>query len=312
MKKLLITGAWKYTPEQYETLLSNGFEIVLMPDERGELPVEAKDAEVIVCNGLFLYHGLENFLNLKTVQLTSAGFDRVPLDEIKARGIEVFNARGVYSIPMAEYALFGVLSLYKQSRFFEKNQKEHQWIKHRAVLEIYGKRVLIVGAGNVGTECAKRFSAFGASVRGVDLYPRKDENYEKILSLDALGDELSGADVVVLTLPLTAETKHLFDAKMFSKMKTGAVLVNIARGAVVETGALVDALRADKLRGAVLDVFEEEPLSHESPLWEMENVILTPHNSFVGDGIIERLYQVILNHLKKEKKREIHSSVSQK
>ncbi len=299
MKKLLITGAWRATPEQYETLIADGYEIISMPDERGELPVGAKDAEVIVCNGLFLYHGAENFPSLKTVQLTSAGFDRVPMDEMKARGIEVFNARGVYSVPMAEYAVFGVLSLYKQSRFFEKNQAEHQWIKHRAVLELCGKTVLIVGAGNVGTECAKRFSAFGARVRGVDLYPRKDENYEEILPLDALSDELSLADIVVLTLPLTAETKHLFDAKMLSKMKTGAVLVNIARGAVIDTEALVEILQTDKLRGAVLDVFEEEPLSSESPLWDMENVIVTPHNSFVGDGNSERLFSVIKMNLER-------------
>jgi len=299
MKKLLITGAWKYTPEQVEALMAMGYEVIPMPDERGELPVGAKDAEVIVCNGLFLYHGAESFPKLKAVQLTSAGFDRVPMDEMKARGIEVFNARGVYSVPMAEYALFGVLSLYKQSRFFEKNQAEHQWIKHRAVLEVCGKTVLIVGAGNVGTECAKRFSAFGARVRGVDLYPRKDENYEEILPLGALSDELSSADAVVLTLPLTAQTKHLFDAEMLSHMKTGAVLVNIARGAVIDTEALVEILKTDKLRGAVLDVFEEEPLSQESPLWEMDNVILTPHNSFVGDGNGVRLFDVIRTNLER-------------
>ena len=295
---VLITGAWSEAEKYLAQISEMGLCVSFLKNEKDPLPLPYEKIDGVICNGLFLYHEFARFTNLKWVQLTSAGFDRVPLDEMKARGIEVFNARGVYSIPMAEYAMCGVLSLYKQNRFFEKNQKEHQWIKHRAVLEIYGKRVLIVGAGNVGTECAKRFSAFGASVRGVDLYPRKDENYEKILPLDALGDELSGADVVVLTLPLTAETKHLFDAKMFSKMKTGAVLVNIARGAVVETEALVDALRADKLHGAVLDVFEEEPLSPESPLWEMENVILTPHNSFVGDGNAQRLAKIILNNLR--------------
>ncbi len=299
MKKLLITGAWTATPEQCEKLRQLGYEITLMPDERGALPKGAEESEVIVCNGLFLYHGVENFPKLRTVQLTSAGFDRVPMDEMKVRGIEVFNARGVYSIPMAEYALGGVLTLYKQNRFFAENQKKHEWIKHRQVLEICGKSVLIVGAGNVGTECAKRFSAFGAKVRGVDLFPRDDENYEEILPLDRLADELSRADIVVLTLPLTDKTRHLFDRTMLETIKTGAVLVNIARGAVIDTEALVEILKTDKLRGAVLDVFEEEPLSSESPLWDMENVIVTPHNSFVGDGNGERLFCVIKTNLER-------------
>lgn len=299
MKKLLITGAWRYTSEQYDCLVRMGYDIVQMPDEREALPPGAEDAEVIIANGLFLYHDVACFPRLKMVQLTSAGLDRVPMDVMNARGVEVFNARGVYSVPMAEYALFGVLSLYKQSRFFEEKQRMHQWQKNRDVLELYGKRVLIVGAGNVGTECAKRFSAFGAQVRGVDLYPREDEIYDTILPLDALQSELALADVIVLTLPLTEQTKHLFDRQAFAKIKAGAVLVNIARGAVVDTEALIEALAQKRLSGAVLDVFEEEPLSPENPLWDMENVIVTPHNSFVGDGNGERLFAVIRHNLER-------------
>ena len=297
MKKLLITGAWRHTPEQLDCLGRMGYEIVQMPNERDALPVEAADVEVIICNGLFLYHDIGCFPKLKTVQLTSAGLDRVPLETMRARGIEVFNARGVYSIPMAEYALCGVLSLYKQSRFFEANQRARQWQKCRDVMELYGKNVVIVGAGNVGTECAKRFSAFGARVCGVDLYPREDAIYEKILSLASLKDALAEADIVVLTLPLTEQTKHLINRDTLAGVKTGAVLVNIARGAVVDTEALVQALTEKRLLGAVLDVFEEEPLSSESPLWDMDGVILTPHNSFVGDGNGDRLWQVIKYNL---------------
>ncbi len=302
MNKLLITGAWRYTADQYDHLVKMGYDICLMPDESEDLPEGAVDAEVIICNGLFLYHDIDCFPKLRTVQLTSVGLDRVPMDKMKARGIKVFNARGVYSIPMAEFALFGVLSLYKKRRFFEENQRERKWLKNREVLEICGKSVLIVGAGNVGSECAKRFSVFGAHVRGVDLYPREDESYEIIRGLDALRDELSLADIVVLTLPLTDGTRRLFDREMFDNIKMGAVLVNIARGAVVDTEALIDALKENRLSGAVLDVFEEEPLSPDSPLWEMDSVIITPHNSFVGDGNSERLFEVIKGNLEREAK----------
>ena len=105
----------------------------------------------------------------------------------------------------------------------------------------------------------------------------------------------------MLTLPLTDETRHLIDGDVFEKMKHGAVLVNIARGAVVDTAALTEALKT-KLFGAVLDVFEEEPLSEDSPLWEMENVIVTPHNSFVGDGNADRLFRLISENLEGIKK----------
>lgn len=297
---LLITGAWKCTEEQLNILKAQGHEIVLMTDERGELPCNADGVEGVICNGLFLYHGIEQFKALKYIQLTSAGFDRIDMDYVNEHNIEIYNARGVYSIPMAEYAVFGVLELYKQGKFFIENQKSHLWEKHRGLLELYGKTVCIVGCGNVGTECAKRFKAFGCNVIGVDLYPREDNDYEKIYPLSQLDNILQGANIVVLTLPLTKETEKLISKEKLAIMKNGAILVNIARGAIVDENALADALK-NNIGGAVLDVFGEEPLNENSPLWDMENVILTPHNSFVGENNSERLWQVIKDNLEKRK-----------
>ncbi len=293
---LLVTGAWSDAKENIEQLTQFGHSVVFLQQEKDVLPCAYDWVEGTVCNGLFLSHPIEKFPNLRYVQLTSAGFDRVPMDYAKAHGIEVRNARGVYSIPMAEFAVSGVLQLYKQSRFFTENQKQHRWEKHRGLLELNGKTVCIVGCGSVGTECAKRFQAFGCDVTGVDLFLREDENYRVMLPLELLNPVLEKSDVVVLTLPLTDETRHLMNADRFAKMKQGSVLVNIARGAVVDTEALLAAL-SDKLSGAVLDVFEEEPLSENSPLWDMENVILTPHNSFVSSGNAARLTRVILKNL---------------
>ena len=286
--KLLVTGAWNCTQEQLNSLERSGHVIVFMQNEKDPLPCTYEEVEGVICNGLFLYHPIEKFTSLRYIQLTSAGFDRVPMEFVKAKGIEIHNARGVYSIPMAEFAISGVLQLYKQSRFFYENQKQCEWKKHRGVLELYGKTVCIVGCGNVGTECANRFKAFGCRVIGIDLFPREDVSYEKIYPLVDLENYLPQADVVVLTLPLTEETRYMMNEERFSKMKVGSVLVNIARGAVVDEQALLKALDK-KLLGAVLDVFEEEPLFAENPLWQKENVILTPHNSFVGDGNKKRL-----------------------
>ena len=294
--KLLITGAWRYTSEQLNQIEAMGHSIVFMQNEKDELPCSYEEVEGVICNGLFLSHPIEKFTSLRYIQLTSAGFDRVPMDYVQVHGIAIYNARGVYSIPMAEFAISGVLQLYKQSRVFYENQKRSVWEKYRGLLELYGKTVCIVGCGNVGTECAKRFHAFGCKVIGVDLFPREDVAYEKMYALASLDEVLSQSDVVVLTLPLTEKTRYMMNEQRFAKIKNGSVLVNIARGAVVDEQALLKALD-EKLLGAVLDVFEEEPLSADNPLWKKANVIVTPHNSFAGDGNALRLQEVIFKSL---------------
>lgn len=296
---LLITGAWQEAKKQINEIENIGHRVVFLQYEKDELPCDYEWVEGVICNGLFLHHSIEKFVNLKYIQLTSAGYDRVPMEYINEHNIKINNARGVYSIPMAEFAIAGVLQLYKHMDSFAENQKVALWNKERNLLELFGKTVCIVGCGNVGTECAKRFKVFGCNVVGVDIVTRKDENYSKIELIDNIDEVLAVSDIVVLTLPLTEHTFHIMNKDRFEKMKKESVLVNIARGSVVDTTALIDALDNKILDGAVLDVFEEEPLSKENRLWSMENVIVTPHNSFVGDGNNQRLSRVIINNLKK-------------
>ena len=293
---LLVTGAWRCTPEQLDGLRQMGHQVVFMQNESDALPVDPAWVEGMVCNGLFLHHDIGQFSGLRFIQLTSAGFDRVPMEEVNRRGIKICNARGVYGIPMAEFAVGGVLQLYKKSRFFSDNQKSHSWNKHRGLLELWGKQVTIVGCGNIGQECARRFAAFDCRVVGVDIFQAQLPNIEAMYDISCLPEILPESDIVVLTLPLTESTRHLFDHQMLQKMKSGSILVNIARGGVVDTDALICALQ-NRLGGAVLDVLEEEPLNESSPLWDMEQVILTPHNSFVGDNNSRRLAEVILRNL---------------
>lgn len=292
---LLITGAWSDAGSHIKEIENMGHHVVFLKYENQELPCAYEWVEGVICNGLFLHHKMEKFVNLQYIQLTSAGYERVPMEYVKEHNITIYNARGVYSIPMAEFAIAGVLQIYKQMEFFRENQKQHEWNKHRGCLELWGKKVCIVGCGNVGTECAKRFSAFGCKVIGVDLFPRIDSYYKEMYGLDRLDDVLPETDVIVLTLPLTEESKYLISTEQFKRMKTGAVLVNIARGAIIDSVALLE--NAERLGGAVLDVFEEEPLDSSNPLWEMENVVLTPHNSFVGEGNMTRLKRIIFDNL---------------
>lgn len=298
--KLMLTGAYNYTDKQIEYFEELGFQILYAPDEREPIDagVDLSDVDAVICNGLFLYTPIERFDNLKFIQLTSAGLDRVPLDYIKEHGIRLHNARGVYSIPMAEFALCGVLQLIKQSKFFYHNQKMHKWEKHRGLKELSGKNVCVVGAGSIGNEIAKRFKAFDCRVTGVDLYPCENDSFDEICRIDMLDVILKKADIVVLSLPVADENKGFFNKEKFALMKNTAIFVNVARGGLVNQTDLINALSKRQIGGAVLDVFEEEPLDESSTLWDFENVIITPHNSFVSDKNNERLFSIITENLK--------------
>ena len=295
---LLLTGCFKYTEEQMEALRSLGYTVYFMQQENEALPVEAVDVDATVCNGLFLSHSIDDFSRLKLIQLTSAGFDRVPVDTIKERGIELYNARGVYSTPMAEWAVFRVLEHYKQGWFFRKEQLNGRWTKHRGLREISGIKVAVVGAGNVGQEVAKRFQAFGAETTGFDIHVNTTIGFDHMALTNTLCERVGEFDVVVVTAPLLPSTRGLISRKVLCSMKEGAVLVNIARGGLIDEKAMCEVLAERKDLYAALDVFETEPLAEESPLWKLENVALSPHNSFVSDGNNARMFAVIYQNLK--------------
>ena len=289
---LLITGAWTDAKKHIAEIEAMGHRVRFLQQEKDELPCTYEWVEGVICNGLFLHHPISRFTNLRYIQLTSAGYDRVPMDEVERRHIEIHNARGVYSIPMAEFAIAGVLDLYKDMARFREQQKIHEWAKNRSIRELAGSKVLIVGCGSVGTECAKRFKAFDCRVIGIDIYVRDDCNYDAIKELQELQTEVKDADVMVLTLPLTEDTRGLIDREILSSFK--GILVNIARGGIVDQKAL------EEWNGsAVLDVFEQEPLEESSPLWEREKMIITPHNSFIGNRNGLRLKNLIIHNLER-------------
>ena len=297
MPKLLITGAWSPDEQAIKEITALGFETVFMPDERASVPCKESEIEAVICNGLFLYHNIENFSNLRHIQLTSAGYDRVPLDYIKAHNIRLYNAGNTYAVPMAEYTVFAVMHFYKRASFFYANKSEAKWEKNRNIKELFGKTVCIVGCGNVGMETAKRFKAFGCNVIGVNRTEKQLDCFDRIYPIQELDTVLPMADIVVLSIASVNETKHLINANRLALLRDGCVLVNLSRGDVVDTNALVSALE-NRSVCAALDVFEEEPLPVSNPLWALENVLITPHNSFIGDGVRARLFKAIYNNLK--------------
>jgi len=165
------------------------------------------------------------------------------------------------------------------------------------MLELNGKTVCILGCGSVGTECAKRLKAFGCKVIGADIVNREHEIFDQVVLINDVQIVLRQTDVLIITMPLTEKTVHFIDKQKIERLKPQAIVVNIARGKIIDELALIEALENRRLGGAVLDVFEEEPLDESSPIWNMDNVVLTPHNCFIGEGNASRLDKVIFKGL---------------
>lgn len=221
--------------------------------------------------------------HLDWIHAASAGVDAVLTTSVIAGDTVVTNAQGVFDEPIAEWVLAVLLAFAKDLRTTIELQREHRW-QHRESERLAGRRLLVVGAGSIGGAIGRLCGAAGMSVRGVARSARPDDpDFDEVVAIDSLHDELGWADDVVVATPLTPATHHLIDADALAAMRAGARLVNIGRGPVVDTDALVDALESGHLGAAALDVFESEPLPADHPLWDMDQVIVSPHMS--GDVV---------------------------
>ena len=296
--KILATGAFNYAEEQLNKIKNLGHKVDFVPDERIKLDIDVSSYEAVICNGLFINNDIRKFTNLKYIQLTSAGFDRVPIDYVVDNKIVINNAKGVYSKPIAEWVILKILEVYKNSKHFIENQKRKQWIKERKLLELTNKTALIIGMGDIGQEIAKKLNAFDVNINCVDIVKSQSKYIDKSYLTNELDDAVKFSDIVILTLPLTDDTYHLFNYNRFKNFKENSILINVSRGKIIDEKDLIKALEENLISTVILDVFENEPLQKESELWKFENIIITPHNSFVGELNNERLYDVIYNNLK--------------
>lgn len=222
--------------------------------------------------------------SLQWVHATSAGVDALLIPELVDSEIPVTNAQGIFDRTIAEYVLGAILMFAKDFPGSLAYQRQRQW-KHRDTERAQGKRVLVVGAGSIGRQIAKLTGAIGMDVYGVARRPRKeDPDFREVFANEALHEELGKADYVVVSAPLTPATEGLFGADEFAAMQPHARFINIARGPIVQTGPLLRALEQGKIAGAALDVFEEEPLPADHPLWALPNVVMTAHmaGDFIG------------------------------
>jgi len=238
--------------------------------------------------------------NLRWVQLYSAGVNHAIKEPIlSADNVEVTTASGIHATPMSEFSLAMMLAFtYKLPKILEF-QGQSQWVADRdaifAPIPLRGRTLGIVGYGNIGRELARAADALGMTVLATKrdvMHPADDDSYHEVGTGDpegeiplrlyppqALASMAKECDFLVITTPLTDATRHMVDATVLKAMKKTAVIVNVARGAVIDEAALIEALQAHRIGGAALDVFEQEPLPPDSPLWKLDNVILSAHIS---------------------------------
>ena len=236
---------------------------------------------------------------LRWIQWGGAGVDAVLFPELVASDVQLTNARGVFDRAMAEYTLGLILSFGKD--FFETYtaQREHRW-SYRLTELMAGRSVVVVGVGSIGREIARVLKRMDFVVSGVGRSARgADPDFGDIHGVSDLNTFLPEADYVVLITPLTPETRGLFGAEQFSAMKSSARFINLGRGELVDEGALLEALQGGQIAGAGLDVFCTEPLPTESPFWDLENVIVSPHISGDYRGHQEAMAGIFLENFER-------------
>jgi phosphoglycerate dehydrogenase-like enzyme len=286
--------------EQVEKIrqMAPDWEIVHSKDKE-LLLTHLKDAEIVMdWNDTARAECLQPGTKLRWVQNWGAGVDQFPLDALAARGIFLTTASGVHAFPISEVIFTMMLAFTRKLHLSIRHQLEAAWQSTAPHGEIHGKTIGVIGVGAIGEETARLAKAFGMKVLGVRRSGEPAEYVDQMYDNSGLDTVLAESDFLVVTLPLTKETKHMFSKPQFDRMKPTAMFINIGRGGTTDTEALVQALKDGTIAGAGLDVFEQEPLPATSPLWGMDNVIMTPHNSGSTDRYGERVVDIFLHNLK--------------
>ncbi len=262
-----------------------------------KLPALLKEAEILFSFLECDRKMLDAAPHLKWIQAISAGVDYMALDEIERRGIVLTNGRGIHKIHMAEYAVAAMINLARSFHLLFHNQLQKKWERSVPQEEIHGATVGIIGLGAVGAEIAKKAAFMGMRVIGVKRTHGPVDHVEKIHAPDDMAAVFRRSDYIINLLPYTQETEKLIDRRFFDQMKPTACFINIGRGRTVNEDDLIEALRNKKIRAMVSDVYYTEPLPPESPLWDLDNVILTPHICGVSPQYMARAMQIIAHNL---------------
>jgi phosphoglycerate dehydrogenase-like enzyme len=271
--------------------------------KREELSARLPEVQVLVISGFWRNELLDHAPQLRLIQSIGAGYDQFDLDALRGRGIRLANAKGVNRNAVSEHAMGMILALARHLHTGRDHQRAHQWrgmiseIPRRED-ELGGKTLLTVGLGGIGSRLATLAKAFGMEVIATKREPSTAAaTVDEVHPPEKLRDLLPRADFVVLTCPLTPATRNLIDGEALAAMKPSAYLVNVARGGCVDEPALLAALTRGSIAGAAIDHFWDEPLPPESPFWDLENVLITPHTAGETRRYEENLLDILIENL---------------
>lgn len=293
----------KFIPKtEYKHLLQSFPDIVFVHDLNAH-----KDIDVFFgLNGSLVNIDIDEYKNLKWIQLYMAGYDNVDVEKLKSKEIIVSHARDIFSITIAEDVISKILYFNRNMKEFTEDYKQKKWSPIWKDKEIWHSTIGIIGAGSIGKEVAKRLQAFEPDK--IIGYRRKNElvdGFDEMVCSDlGLKYLIESSDYLIIALPLTQRTRYLIDAEKLSWMKKDALLINIARGQIIVQDDLNSVLEKKAIRGAALDVTDPEPLPQSSKLWTLDNCYISPHNASSSEHMVQRLYELTLENLKRYKKQE--------
>ena len=302
MTAIVVWGAFRTRPETVAERFPDD-RVIPIADENA-LAVAA-DADVALSgnNPARVRKLLDATPKLRWYHTVSAGVENMPLAELRNRGIVLTNNSGSYDVQIAEHVMMFVFAASRQLQLYRDRQLRREWKDHEHQ-ELRDATIVVYGMGSIGAEVARLASAVGMRVIGVRRRAAPHAGVSRVVPPEQLADVVGEADYLAITAPLTDATRGAVSRVVIARLKPTAWVVNIARGAIVDESALIDALHERRIAGAALDVFEKEPLPTESPLWTMENVILTPHVSGDSPRVQDRTLALFAENLRRYKSGE--------
>lgn len=285
-----------YGEEKFQMVRNLGYEVIYYNESTVVNNEDINDADILVTYNPFSTLDIAQMKNLKYIQTSSVGIDQIPKVEIIKRNITIANNKGGYSIPMSEWIVMSILEIYKNSIKLYNQQQEKIWKVNTDTTELTDRIIGFIGTGTIATESAKRLKPFGVEIWGVNTNGAQRKYFDRCFSTEEMDEVFKNCDAVICTIPATSDTIGIINKEKFDLMKSDTIFMNVGRGNIVKEKDLIECI--EKFRGVAIDVFEEEPLNSNSPLWKFDNVIVTPHNSWVSDKNKERTFKMIYNNLK--------------
>jgi phosphoglycerate dehydrogenase-like enzyme len=275
------------------------------PDVKFHFDKKPESTEIQTATIIVTYGGdintdlLDRAMSLEWIMVASAGVEKMPLVEIAERDIQMTNVRGIHKTPMAESVLAHILSLQRSLPLIYERQRAKEWNRKVGSIELKGTTAIILGPGAIGSEIGRLLQAFGVRTIGCNRSGRESESMNETIKFEALLENLGQADFVISVLPSTLETKEMLTEEHFKAMKETTVFMNFGRGDLFDEAVLIDVLKKEEIRHAVLDVFDTEPLPVANELWTLSNCTVSPHVSSLSGKYIERALVIFEENLEK-------------